>query len=192
MAWDDNLEGIARDIAATEDSPLRVAAGPGTGKSFAMKRRTARLLEAGANPRRILAVTFSRNAAKELIRDIRALDVEGCDLVRAGTLHAYCFSLLLRNEVLAGLHRVPRPLISVPNRGYLQFETSPMFYDLQGAGFGNLRRKTERVRAFEAAWARLQSEQPGWPHDRIDEAFHRALEGWLRFHQAVLIGELIP
>jgi DNA helicase-2/ATP-dependent DNA helicase PcrA len=192
MPWDVGLQGVARAIAATDESPLRVIAGPGTGKSFALKRRVARLLEGGANPRRLLAVTFTRNAARELVRDIRALEVGGCELVRAGTLHSYCFALLLRNEVLERLRRFPRPLISVPNHGYLQFETSPMFYDLQGAAFGNLRAKTERVRAFEAAWARLQSENPGWPHDPVDQAFHRALEDWLIFHQAILIGELIP
>jgi ATP-dependent DNA helicase UvrD/PcrA len=72
MPWDDDLVGVARAIAATDESPLRVVAGPGTGKSFALKRRVARLLEQGIVPCRILAVTFTRNAAKELVRDIRA------------------------------------------------------------------------------------------------------------------------
>jgi DNA helicase II / ATP-dependent DNA helicase PcrA len=192
MPWDDDLQGVARNIAATAHSPLRVLAGPGTGKSFAMKRRTARLLEQGANPARILAVTFTRNAAKELIRDIRALGVAGCDRVRAGTLHSYCFGLLLRNEVLQRLRRYPRPLISVPHLGYMRFETAPMLEDVQGEGFGTLRERTARVRAFEAAWARLQSETPGWPQDAVDRSFHQALEGWLAFHQSILIGELIP
>jgi DNA helicase II / ATP-dependent DNA helicase PcrA len=192
MAWHDGLEGVARRIAATAKSPLRVIAGPGTGKSFAMKRRTARLLEEGVNPRKILAVTFSRNAAKELINDIRALEVEGCEHVRAGTLHSYCFQLLLRNEVFARLRRVPRPVVSVPNVGYLQFEMNPLLYDVSEERFGNLRERTARVRAFEAAWARLQSEEPGWPQDPIDQAFHRGLEAWLLFHKAILVGELIP
>ena len=61
---------MARDIAATDDSPLRVIAGPGTGKSFALKRRVARLLEEGADPTRIFAVTFTRNAAAILVKDL--------------------------------------------------------------------------------------------------------------------------
>jgi superfamily I DNA/RNA helicase len=44
MAWDDGLVGTARNIAATSNSPLRVMAGPGTGKSFAMKRRVGATL----------------------------------------------------------------------------------------------------------------------------------------------------
>ena len=60
MSWDDGLTGTARLIAATDDNPLRVMAGPGTGKSFAMKRRVARLLESGQDPKLVLAVTFTR------------------------------------------------------------------------------------------------------------------------------------
>jgi DNA helicase-2/ATP-dependent DNA helicase PcrA len=93
MAWDDGLAGTARNIAATENSPLRVMAGPGTGKSFAMKRRVARLLENGQSPERILAVTFTRNAAASLVDDLHALGIAGCEEIWAGTLHAYCFSL---------------------------------------------------------------------------------------------------
>ena len=66
MAWDKNLYGQAKRIAAADESPLLVVAGPGTGKSFALKRRVARLLEQGADPKRILAVTFTRNAASNL------------------------------------------------------------------------------------------------------------------------------
>ena len=94
MAWDDGLVGTAREIAATDRTPLRVMAGPGTGKSFAMKRRVARLLEGGQDPRRILAVTFTRNAAASLVDDLHDLGVPGSENVRAGTLHAFCFVVL--------------------------------------------------------------------------------------------------
>ena len=59
MSWDDGLTGTARNIAATDETHLRVIDGPGTGKSFAMKRRVARLLESGQDPRRVPAVTFN-------------------------------------------------------------------------------------------------------------------------------------
>ena len=53
--WDDDLTGVALNIAASDESPLRVLAGPGTGKTYAMKRRVMRLLQEGADPRRVLA-----------------------------------------------------------------------------------------------------------------------------------------
>lgn len=193
MSWDDGLTGAALSIAETNESPLRVLAGPGTGKSYAMKRRVARLLESGQEPRRILAVTFTRNAAASLVEDLHALGIENCEQVRAGTLHAFCFSLLSRQDVFDYLDRVPRPLVTFSTSGVLQFEGGTMLDDLIGAGaFGPKRDCTKRIRAFEASWARMQSEIPGWPLDPIDRLFQTALIGWLRFHRAVLIGELVP
>jgi len=193
MSWNDGLTGAALSIAATNESPLRVMAGPGTGKSFAMKRRVARLLEDGVNPRRILAVTFTRNAAADLIADLHSLGVDGCDRIRAGTLHSFCFSLLEQQDVFDYLGRVARPIVTFTKSAVLQFEGRIMLEDLVSAGaFGTKRDCTKRIRAFEAAWARLQSEAPGWPQNAIDKQFQAALLSWLRFHQAMLIGELVP
>lgn len=193
MSWDDGLTGTARDIASTDHSPLRVMAGPGTGKSFAMKRRVARLLEAEQEPRRILAVTFTRNAAASMVKDLHALGIENCEKVKVGTLHAFCFGLLSRQDVFDYLGRVPRPVVTFAKSGVLQFEGGVLLGDLVCAGaFGGKRDCTRRIRAFEAAWARLQSEAPGWPQDPVDRQFQAALVGWMRFHRAMLIGELVP
>lgn len=193
MAWDDGLVGVARLIAATDETPLRVMAGPGTGKTFAMKRRVARLLEEGADSNRILVVTFTRTAAADLVRELGALEVEGCEDIRAGTLHAFCFSLLSRDEVLEHLGRYPRPIVTFSTSGVLQFEAAPLLEDLDNPDtFGPKRERTRRIKAFEAAWARLQHEEPGWPAHAIDQQFQESLLEWLTFHKALLIGELVP
>ena len=169
-------------------------AGPGTGKSFAMKRRIARLIEVvGVNPERILAVTFTRTAARDLERELQAIGVPGCENIVAGTVHSYCFKLLLRNDVFGLLGRVPRGLITFNSRGIYGYEVEPLLADLQPLGnFGPKREMTKRIRAFEADWARLQHEQPGWPIEPLDVQFHHALTAWLRFHRGMLIGELVP
>ncbi len=182
--WDDGLVGPARRIAELNHTPMRVLAGPGTGKTFALMRRVARLLQDGATPNRMLVCTFTRTAARDLGGELARLGVEGVDDVRAGTLHAFCFGLLGRDEALEATGRVPRPL--------LRFEERFLLEDLSGDGFGGSRDRHRRLQAFNAAWARLQSETPGWPEDPIDQAFHRELVGWLRFHKAILIGELVP
>ena len=194
MSWNDGLTGTALEIAETENSPLRVMAGPGTGKSFAMKRRVARLLEDGQDPSRILAVTFTRNAAASLVHDLKGLEVPGCEAITAGTIHSHCFSLLNREHVFEFLNRIPRPLITFSSRGgTLQFEGGPMIADLvRLKNFGKKKECSKRVIAYEAAWARLQNEQPGWASDPVDQQFQEALLSWLRFHRGMLIGELIP
>src|SRR5690606_13073363 len=108
MPWDHNLEGPSLRIAASDASPLRVRAGPGTGKTFTLIRRIARLLENGTRPRQILVSTFTRTAAGDLKRELESLDVQGAAAVRATTVHSLCFSILARNEVLEVTGRVPR------------------------------------------------------------------------------------
>lgn len=182
--WDDGLVGPARRIAELNHTPMRVLAGPGTGKTFALMRRVARLLQAGATPNRMLVSTFTRTAARDLAGELARLGVEGVDQVWSGTLHAFCFGLLGRDEVLEATGRVPRPL--------LRFEERFLLEDLNAVEFGGIRERDRRLQAFNAAWARLQSDTPGWPQDAVDRAFQADLIGWLRFHQVILVGELVP
>lgn len=194
MSWDSDLTGTALAIACCNEQIIRVIAGPGTGKSFALQRLVARLLEVDRiNPRRILAVTFTRNAAANLIEDLNNLGIDGCERIYSGTLHSYCFRLLSEQNVFEYLERVARPLLTFNKSGVAQFECQPMLEDIAHLRpFGTKRDMTRRIRAFESAWARLQHEEPGWPIDAIDLQFQEALLEWLRFHQAILIGELVP
>ena len=51
---------------ATVGAPLLVIAGAGSGKTNTLAHRVAHLIVAGADPRRILLMTFSRRAAAEM------------------------------------------------------------------------------------------------------------------------------
>lgn len=185
MPWNDGLQGQALQIAATQNSPLCVVAGPGTGKTFALMRRLTRLIEVDhADPDRILACTFTRTAAEDITRAVGNLGVAGADQIATQTVHGLCFSILSREDVLAATGRVPRPL--------LRFEERFLLQDICRAGLGGVRECGKKLRAFSAAWARLQHEQPGWPNDQRDQQFQAMLLAWLRFHRAMLIGELIP
>ena len=73
MAWNDNLQGIWLNIAADPSRLVHVLAGPGTGKTFSLMRRIARLLEEGQEPESILSVTFTRTAAKDLTEQLGQL-----------------------------------------------------------------------------------------------------------------------
>lgn len=182
--WKEGLEGSALRIAQVGNSPLRVLAGPGTGKTFALMRRIMRLLEEGVEPRRIMLCTFTRTAARDLQEEVSRLGVPGAEEVYAGTVHSFCFRLLSRAEVLPLTGRVPRPL--------LRFEERFMLEDLRRVNNEGIKDLEKRLLAFSAAWARLQSDTPGWPQDAKDRAFLNALDAWLRFHKGMLVGELVP
>jgi len=184
MSWSQGLQADspAFEIAASNNPNVRVIAGPGAGKSFAMKRRVARLLEAGIEPKSILAVTFTRVAAEDLHRELVGMNVEGCNKLRGTTLHSLALRILMRNHVLAATGRVPRPLNV--------FEMKPLEVDI--GAHGGLREVRKKIRAYEAAWARLQCDDPGFVQSPDDIAFANDLVEWLRFHEAMLIGEVIP
>ena len=185
MPWSDGLDPATPtyQIAASTNDRVRVVAGPGTGKSFAMKRRVARLLETGVDPNAILPVTFTRVAAEDLHRELVGMNVHRCDELQGVTLHSLALRMLMRNHVLEATGRVPRALN--------EFELEPLVSDLCRAHGGKKQVKRLRM-AYEAAWARLQHDQPGFVLTQKEAEFQTALLAWLHFHHAMLIGEAIP
>ncbi len=57
---------VEHDIGADTVRPLLVVAGAGSGKTNTLAHRVARLIQSGADPQRILLLTFSRRAAGEM------------------------------------------------------------------------------------------------------------------------------
>jgi DNA helicase II / ATP-dependent DNA helicase PcrA len=186
MPWNDDLpqDTAAYLIAASVHSHIRVLAGPGSGKSFAMKRRVARILETeNVAPKRVLAVTFTRVAAEDLHRELQSLSVPGADDLSGRTLHSLAMTILMRQHVLTALGRVPRPLN--------EFELEPFLSDLSSE-HGNKHERRRMIRAYGAAWARLQTQQPGFARTQAEQTFVDDLLEWLVLHEAMLIDEIIP
>ena len=90
------LSGLteAQRAAVTSDgAPLCILAGAGSGKTRVLTRRIAwRVADGSADPRHILALTFTRKAAGELRNRLGLLGIR--DGVAAGTFHAIAFAQL--------------------------------------------------------------------------------------------------
>lgn len=181
--WNQNIDGNHLKIASHQGSTLRVLAGPGTGKSYALQRKVMRLLEGGTDPTRILAVTFTNVAADALKKDLQALGVPGAEFVRARTLHSLCFEILRKEKVLEITNRIPRPL--------MDFEIDFLLEDLKEE-FGGKRNTEKLLLAFGGAFARQQQDTPGVIQTPEDANFKLKLLRWLKLHKAILISELIP
>jgi len=79
-------------------------AGPGSGKTSTLTGRFVYLTRQGVDPRRILAVTFTRKAADEMrSRIVRLLELSTAGSLEVMTFHAFAFRLLKRNPAIAGL-----------------------------------------------------------------------------------------
>jgi DNA helicase-2/ATP-dependent DNA helicase PcrA len=63
-----SLNAEQRRAVEHGSTPLLVIAGAGTGKTLTLAARVARLVLDGADPQRLLLLTFSRRAAQEMQR----------------------------------------------------------------------------------------------------------------------------
>jgi superfamily I DNA/RNA helicase/CRISPR/Cas system-associated exonuclease Cas4 (RecB family) len=106
--------------AAAAETPALIIAGPGSGKTTTLVARVAHLVrERGIAPERVLALTFSRKAAREMADRLATLlrDTDGNDSdvsdehgplaqppgPTVSTIHAFCGDMLRRYAPLVGL-----------------------------------------------------------------------------------------
>jgi len=98
------LNARQREAATFGDGPLRIIAGPGTGKTTTLTARVEFLLELGVAPERILLLTFTRRSAREIVGRVRA--IRGADRgrrVSGGTFHSVAHHTLRRHHAALGL-----------------------------------------------------------------------------------------
>jgi DNA helicase-2/ATP-dependent DNA helicase PcrA len=87
------LTEAQREAVTSDGAPLCILAGAGSGKTRVLTRRIAwRVLSGSADPRHVLALTFTRKAAGQLRTRLGKLGVR--DGVAAGTFHAIAFAQL--------------------------------------------------------------------------------------------------
>ncbi|MEI6539593.1 MAG: UvrD-helicase domain-containing protein, partial [Planctomycetota bacterium] len=93
-----NLSGLnppQREAASILAGPLLVLAGAGTGKTRVITYRMANLIAHGIRPDRILSVTFTNKAAKEMKeRTIHLIGRQFKQRPVVSTFHAYCVRVL--------------------------------------------------------------------------------------------------
>jgi DNA helicase-2/ATP-dependent DNA helicase PcrA len=103
-------EAVEYGAGRTKGGPLLVIAGAGSGKTNTLAHRVAHLIVGGADPQRILLLTFTRRAAAEMTRRAQAIcaralkGTESGDLIPwSGTFHAVSNRLLRLHADAIGL-----------------------------------------------------------------------------------------
>lgn len=157
-------------LICDDHANLRVPAGPGTGKTFGLRRRILRLLHQdglGAAADDVLVCAFNRVIARDLRAEIAAeLEPHGLDSAVIHTVHGLA-------AALEG--RIPRFLLpqEIEAAVYDVRERSPAIADQ----FGSQRETLRALREHEAGLA-------SYP------ALATAVREWLTAHRADLVGEL--
>ncbi len=102
VPYAEDLNSQQLEVIMHPGGPMLVVAGAGSGKTRAVTYRVARLIESGARPERILLLTFTNRAAREMMHRVELLLGEDARGVRGGTFHHVANGLLRTYAPLLG------------------------------------------------------------------------------------------
>lgn len=194
QAWTNGLSDQQRRAAAHDAGPLIVLAGPGTGKTRVIIARIRRLIEEGAAPESVLALTFTIKAAEEMrSRLAEAVGPIIADRVRASTFHAFGNGIITRFGDWIGVRSDRTFMDSAQSNRLLRrliFDHN-LYEHLAAAGrekgimiarrfiaaCKNAARTAEQARDHAAKWsARIDRNEQGLDADALESERVRCLE----------------
>jgi len=138
MDFLDGLNPVQREAVETTEGPVLIIAGPGSGKTRVIAHRVAYLITVcGISPHRILAVTFTNKAAREMRERIQQLVGQAVEGLTLGTFHATCVRILRTEARHIGVDRSfviydDSDHLSLLKRSIEQVELDPKQYPPRG------------------------------------------------------------
>jgi len=181
-----------QQLAATDSTAqVRLIAGPGTGKSGTIIKRILHLLGAGADPKKLFVISFTRAACEELRGRVKAACAQSAfqqaaDQIHVSTMHSLALAILKRANLLT------------------QYPADPMILDdweqdrvydaeLSGTVGCTPTRAAEIRLAHDAAWQTLNSaainqSQISPQEQQAFQAFHATRT---HLYSCVLPGEVV-
>ena len=95
-----NLNKEQKSAVLLIENPVRIVAGPGSGKTRVLTTKIAYLIDSiGIKPYRILALTFTNKAANEMKERLKSLiGEEKSNKTFISTFHSFCY-YFLREEI---------------------------------------------------------------------------------------------
>ncbi len=125
------LSPAQREVVDFNDGALVVIAGPGSGKTRVLTERIRRLLTTMPGHFRLLALTFTNKAAKEMTDRLSDL-AEARKRAFIGTLHSFCLDVLADRGKHIGLPTMPQIFEQYHDRKQILMEavnSDPMLGD---------------------------------------------------------------
>jgi DNA helicase-2/ATP-dependent DNA helicase PcrA len=102
VRYEDLLNDEQREVVMAGRGPLLVIAGAGSGKTRTLTFRVSRLIEDGVDPSRIMLLTFTNKAAREMLARVEELVETDTRRIWGGTFHAIGNRLLRRHAQTLG------------------------------------------------------------------------------------------
>lgn len=186
ISWDEGLTTEQLNAVAIYGQPVRMLAGPGTGKTYAMTRHILYLVqEHNVTPEDILAITFTRSATFELSARVRLGLGEGSGLPRIVTLHSFALGQLVKNSSaltdFSGDLRIAddwedRRIIAEDIKGLIKEDVASV---------------EKKFRRLSADWETLNADRDNWIETYPDPRFLAAWNEHRRTFEYVMRNELV-
>jgi len=135
VRYEEELNPAQLEVVLHPGGPMLALAGAGTGKTRTLVYRVCRLIEDGVPPDRILLLTFTNKAAREMLDRVGQLVERGATRVMGGTFHSVGHRLLRRYGERLGY---------TPRFSILDREDAA---DLMGSALGDVERELPRWRS---------------------------------------------
>jgi DNA helicase-2/ATP-dependent DNA helicase PcrA len=102
VRYEEELNEQQLEVVMHPGGPMLALAGAGTGKTRTLVYRTSRLIEDGVPPGKILLVTFTNKAAREMMGRVQQLVELASTRITGGTFHSAGHRILRRYAELLG------------------------------------------------------------------------------------------
>jgi DNA helicase-2/ATP-dependent DNA helicase PcrA len=102
VRYEEELNEQQLDVVMHPGGPMLALAGAGTGKTRTLVYRASRLIEDGVSPGKILLLTFTNKAAREMMGRVEQLVENAATRVTGGTFHSVGHRILRRYADLLG------------------------------------------------------------------------------------------
>jgi len=102
VRYEEELNPQQLEVVMHPGGPMLALAGAGTGKTRTLVYRTCRLIEDGVPPARIMLLTFTNKAAREMMGRVDDLVERGTSRVTGGTFHSAGHRILRRYAEMLG------------------------------------------------------------------------------------------
>lgn len=164
---------VTDQFVKSNSKRICVIAGPGTGKSYSLKKRIKRLLiEKDIKPEKILALTFTNLSAKDLKKamgEIEGIDDDILNKLEVSTLHSLALKILFEKNKQKHLMQ--------------DFEIKTMLRDLE-PDIGKCRKKEQLFKS-----CRIKGNSSLFTKEELD--FVKSRDQWLEQHKAFILDDII-
>lgn len=174
----DSLNPDQKLAATLIDRHVRIVAGAGSGKTRVLMARIEYLInEIGIRPYRIMAITFTNKATREMMERLYARLGEDANRVRVSTIHSLCARILREDAQAIGYPRDFPILDSADQNAIL----TPVYNEMD---LTKRELKTARVLSVISSWKTQNESVEQARMDAVSSEFETIAEIYARYEKA--------